>query len=237
MTSVLRFVISENALNFIALFQLKSRFLDDRLSIIIAVPLAFSKSMHKIQSTAELPKTNQCLATATSYPTEDNVFWNNTFVKGPQKGPVAHRALCGQEEGQATPGWHTSNPWPFPQSTSKEDLLLSGDHSTASCFLVVSKKGFSSFHLPLWCPGQKNQQWANQTSNHAYSCTQIFQQVFHSQRKYLAKIVISLLHTQRCSKASLNGMPHIFHWITEETISKPDPLYFYFSHPILLQIK
>lgn len=69
---------------------------------------------------------------------------------------MAHRGLCGQEEGQAKPGTHTSNPWTLPVSTSKEDPLLSCDNSTASCFLVISKKGFCSLRLPLWCSGQKN---------------------------------------------------------------------------------
>jgi len=83
--------------------QLKSHFSNNRLSNTIPVPLAFSKSMHKIQTTAELPKPNQCPASATPYPAEDNVFWNNTCAKVPLKCPVAHRALCGQEEGQVTP--------------------------------------------------------------------------------------------------------------------------------------
>lgn len=143
MTSILRFVISENTLNFIALFQLKSHFLNDRLSITIPAPPAFSKSVHKIQTAAEFPKPNHCPVAANTYSSKDNTFWNNTSEKGPQKCPVAHRALCGQEEGQAdtsvTPAIPRGHQW----------RLVAPLQSQCSLSLAISKRSFCSVYLLL----------------------------------------------------------------------------------------
>lgn len=77
------------------------------------------------QSSAQLP--------LSPYPPEDSLFWNNNFVKGSEKYPVAHRAFCGQEEEQTDTA--VINPWPSsPVSNSKEDLLLCCSHSAVLAF-------------------------------------------------------------------------------------------------------